>query len=69
MKRIVRYLLLIICLLSSFSFLKINIYAADTCKLIKLTGIYNVKIYTMDKKQEIEVKDKSFTVVPGEYCY
>ncbi len=69
MKRIVRYLLLVICLLSSFSFLKINIYAADTGKLIKLTGISNIKIYTVDKKQEIEVKDKNFTVVPGEYCY
>ena len=34
-----------------------------------MTGISNVKIYTADKKQEIEVKDKSFTVSPGEYCY
>ena len=67
MKKILRYLLLIICLTMS---LKINVYATENIdKVVKLSGISSVKIYTADKKQEIEVKDKSFTVAPGEYCY
>ncbi len=67
MKKIFRYLLLTMCLLG---ILRVNVYAAEnTDRVINLTGISNVKIYTADKKQEIEVKDKSFTVTPGEYCY
>ena len=38
-------------------------------RVINVTGIKTVKIYTADKKQEIEVKENSFTAVPGEYCY
>lgn len=50
--------------------LRVNVYAAENNnRIINLTGISNVKIYTADKKQEIEVKDKSFTVSPGECCY
>ena len=66
MKKMLRYLLLMMCLIGVW---KVNIYAADTDKVVELTGISSVKIYTADKKQEIEVKDKSFTVTPGEYCY
>ena len=67
MKKILRCLLLAMCLLG---ILRVNVYAAEnTDRVINLTGISNVKIYTADKKQEIEVKDKSFTVNPGEYCY
>ena len=67
MKKILRYLLLTMCLLG---ILRVNVYAAEnTDRVINLTGISHVKIYTADKKQEIEVKDKSFTVTPGEYCY
>lgn len=67
MKKILRYLLLTMCLLG---ILRVNVYAAEnTDRVINLTGISHVKIYTADKKQEIEVKDKSFTVSPGEYCY
>ena len=67
MKKILRYLLLTMCLLG---ILRVNVYAAEnTDRVINLTGFSNVKIYTADKKQEIEVKDKSFTVNPGEYCY
>ena len=67
MKKIFRYLLLTMCLLG---ILRVNVYAAEnTDRVINLTGISNVKIYTADKKREIEVKDKSFTVTPGEYCY
>ena len=50
--------------------LRVNVYAAEnTNRVINLTGISSVKIYTADKKQEIEVKDESFAVSPGEYCY
>ena len=67
MKKIFRYLLLTMCLLG---ILRVNVYAEENNnRIINLTGISNVKIYTADKKQEIEVKDKSFTVSPGEYCY
>ena len=67
MKKILRYLLLTMCLLG---ILRVNVYAAEnTDRVINLTGISHVKIYTADKKREIEVKDKSFTVTPGEYCY
>ena len=67
MKKILRYLLLTMCLLG---ILRVNVYAAEnTDRVVNLTGISNVKIYTADKKQEIEVKDKSFIVAPGEYCY
>ena len=67
MKKILRYLLLTMCLLG---ILRVNVYAAEnTDRVVELTGISSVKIYTADKKQEIEVKDKSFTVSPGEYCY
>lgn len=67
MKKILRCLLLVMCLLG---ILRVDIYAAGNngC-VVNLTGISNIKIYTADKKQEIEVKDKSFTVTPGEYCY
>lgn len=67
MKKILRCLLLVMCLLG---ILRVDIYAAGNngC-VVNITGISNVKIYTADKKQEIEVKDKSFTVTPGEYCY
>ena len=67
MKKILRCLLLAMCLLG---ILRIDIYAVGNngC-VVNLTGVSNVKIYTADKKQEIEVKDKSFTVNPGEYCY
>ena len=67
MKKIFRYLLLTMCLLG---ILRVNVYAAEnTNRVINLTGISSVKIYTADKKQEIEVKDESFAVSPGEYCY
>ena len=69
MKKTFRYLLFLVmlCLIGS---LKVNVYATGhTNSTVNLTGISNVKIYTADKKQEIEVKDKSFTVTPGEYCY
>ena len=67
MKKILRYLLLTMCLLG---ILRVNVYAAEnTDRVVELTGISSVKIYTADKKREIEVKDKSFTVTPGEYCY
>ena len=67
MKKTLQYLLLIISLLG---LLRVNVYAREnTDRIINITGISNVKIYTADKKQEIEVKDKSFTVTPGEYCY
>lgn len=67
MKKILCYLLLTMCLLG---ILRVNVYAAEnTDRVINLTGISNVKIYTADKKQEIEVKDKSFIVAPGEYYY
>ena len=67
MKKILHYLLLTMCLLG---ILRVNVYAAENNnRIINLTGISNVKIYTADKKQEIEVKDKSFTVSPGECCY
>ena len=67
MKKILRCLLFMMCLIG---FLKVNVYAAEnTERVVSLTGISSVKIYTADKKQEIEVKDKSFTVSPGEYCY
>lgn len=67
MKKIFHYLLLTVCLIGS---LKVNINAAEnTDRLIDLTGISNVKIYTADKKTEIPVNDKSFTATNGEYYY
>lgn len=67
MKKILRYLLLVLCLISS---VKLNVNAAEnTYTLVKLTGITNVKIYTSDKKQEIPVENDTFYVKPGEYCY
>lgn len=69
MKKIFCYLLFVVCLIGSLNFLKVNVYAVGTDRVINLTGINDVKIYTADKKQEIEVKDKSFTVSPGEYYY
>lgn len=67
MKKILRYLLLMVCLLGCF---KINVYAAEnTTKQISLTGISDVKIYTADKQEEIPVDNKNFRVTPGEYCY
>lgn len=69
MKKIFRYLLFVVCLIGSLNFLKVDVYAVGTDRVINLTGINDVKIYTVDKKQEIEVKDKSFTVSPGEYYY
>ena len=67
MKKILRYLLLMVCLVGC---LKVNVNAAEnTTRQISLTGISDVKIYTADKKKEIPVSNKSFTVTPGEYCY
>lgn len=67
MKKILRYLLLMLCLIGC---LKVNVNATEnTTKQISLTGISNVKIYTADKQKEIPVVDKSFTVTPDEYCY
>ena len=67
MKKILRYLLLMVCLIGC---LKVNVNAAEnTTKQISLTGISDVKIYTADKQKEIPVVDKSFTVTPDEYCY
>lgn len=67
MKKILRYLLLMICLVGC---LKVNVNAAEnTTRQISLTGISDVKIYTADKKKEIPVSNESFTVTPGEYCY
>ena len=43
--------------------------AENVTKQISLTGISDVKIYTADKKEEYPVKDKSFSVPLGEYCY
>lgn len=46
MKKILRYLLLVLCLISS---VKLNVNAAEnTYTLVKLTGITNVKIYTSE---------------------
>lgn len=67
MKKILHYLLFMICLLGC---LKVNVNAAEnTTKQINLTGISNVKIYTADKKNEIPVENKSFMATPGDYCY
>lgn len=67
MKKILRYLLLTICL---FGCLKVNVNAAENAtRQITLTGFSNVKIYTADTKEEIPVNNKSFTVPLGEYCY
>ena len=66
MRRLLGCLLLMVCLLGCF---KVSVYAAENERVINVTGIKTVKIYTADKKQEIEVKENSFTVVPGEYCY
>lgn len=67
MKKILRYLLLMICLLAGFN---VNTNAAENLtKQISLTGISDVKIYTADKKEEFPVNDKSFSVPLGEYCY
>ena len=53
MKKIFHYLLLTVCLIGS---LKVNINAAEnTDRLIDLTGISNVKIYTADKKTEMQL--------------
>lgn len=67
MKKILRYLLLMVCLVVGFN---VNTNAAENVtKQISLTGISDVKIYTADKKEEYPVKDKSFSVPLGEYCY
>lgn len=67
MKKILRYLLLMVCLVVGFN---VNTNAAENVtKQISLTGISDVKIYTADKKKEYPVKDKSFSVPLGEYCY
>ena len=66
MRRLLGCLLLMVCLLGCF---KVSVYAAENERVINVTGIKTVKIYTADKKQEIEVKENSFTAVPGEYCY
>lgn len=67
MKKLLRYLLLMVCLIGCF---KIDVSAAENAsKQISLTGISSVKIYTADKKKEIPISDKSFTVTPGKYCY
>lgn len=67
MKKILRYLLLMVCLVVGFN---VNTNAAENVtKQISLTGISDVKICTADKKEEYPVKDKSFSVPLGEYCY
>lgn len=67
MKKILRYLLLMVCLVVGFN---VNTNAAENVtKQISLTGISDVKIYTADKKEEYPVKGKSFSVPLGEYCY
>jgi len=67
MKKILRYLLFMFCLLGC---LKVNVNAAEnTTRQINLTGISSVKIYTADKQKEIPVENKSFMVTPGDYCY
>ena len=66
MRKMLGCLLLMVCLIGCF---KVSVYAAENERVINLTGIKTVKIYTADKKQEIEVKENSFTAVPGEYCY
>ena len=66
MRKLLGCLLLMVCLIGCF---KVSVYAAENERVINLTGIKTVKIYTADKKQEIEVKENSFTAVPGEYCY
>ena len=56
-----------VCLVVGFN---VNTNAAENVtKQISLTGISDVKIYTADKKEEYPVKDKSFSVPLGEYCY
>ena len=55
MKKILRYLLLMVCLVVGFN---VNTNAAENVtKQISLTGISDVKIYTADKKEEYPVKD------------
>ena len=62
MKKILRYLLLMVCLIGC---LKVNVNAAEnTTKQISLTGISDVKIYTADKQKEIPVVDKKFYGYP-----
>ena len=53
MRRLLGCLLLMVCLLGCF---KVSVYAAENERVINVTGIKTVKIYTADKKQEIEVK-------------
>ena len=66
MKKILRYLLLSLCLVG---LLKVNANAAERPDVsVKLTGVKNVKIYTADKK-EVQVDNNTFEVSPGEYCY
>lgn len=56
MKKLLRYLLLMVCLIGCF---KIDVSAAENAsKQISLTGISSVKIYTADKKKEIPISDK-----------
>lgn len=67
MKKMLRYLLMISCLTL---LLCIRVNAAENSSVqVKLTGITNVKIYTENKKNEIEVKNNNFEVEPGIYCY
>ena len=55
MKKILRYLLLMVCLVGC---LKVNINAAENAtRQITLTGFSNVKIYTADTKEETEGRD------------
>lgn len=68
MKKILRYLLLVLCLISS---VKLNVNAAEnTYTLVKLTGITNVKIYTSDVKK-VSVKDgkMEFTLKEGGHYF
>lgn len=67
MKRIFRYLLLCVCLVG---LLHVNANAAVATEVsVELTGVKTVKIYTSDKKTEIQVHNNTFSVQPGEYYY
>lgn len=69
MKKIFKYLLLLVISFGWCLALSSNVLAASTEVSVKLTGIKTVKIYTENKEKEIEVKDDSFSVPTGTYCY
>lgn len=69
MKKIFKYLLLLVISFGCCFTLSSNALAANDEVQVKLTGIKTVKIYTENKEKEIEVKDDSFSVPTGTYRY